>query len=166
MVERISRFRIPEDLTERVIAVNRNAKMLKGGRRFCFSAHVVVGNGNGIVSIGHGKAREVPMAVQKAVNHAKKNLYRIPVVGNGTIPHPVRAKYGSSQVVLLPAGPGTGVIACETVRALVEVAGIKDILTKAYGSTNPINLLKAAMKALMMLRSKEEIEELRGVRIR
>ena len=156
---------MPEDLTERVIAVNRNAKMLKGGRRFCFSAHVVVGNGDGIVGIGHGKAREVPMAVQKAVNNAKKNLYRIPVVENGTIPHRVRAKCESSQVILLPAGPGTGVIACETVRALVEAAGIKNILTKAYGSTNAVNLLKATMKALILLRSKEEVQQLRGVEL-
>ena len=165
MVERISRYKIPEDLTERVIAVNRNAKMLKGGRRFCFSAYVVVGNGDGIIGIGHGKAREVPMAVQKAVNNAKKNLYRIPVVESGTIPHRVRAKAESSQVILLPAGPGTGVIACEAVRALVEAAGIKNILTKAYGSTNPINLLKATMKALTSLRSKEEMERLRGVKL-
>ena len=165
MVERISRYRIPEDLTERVIAVNRNAKMLKGGRRFCFSAYVVVGNGDGVVGIGHGKAREVPMAVQKAVNNAKKNLYRIPVVEHGTIPHRVRAKAESSQVVLLPAGPGTGVIACEAVRALIEAAGIKNILTKAYGSTNPINLLKATMKALTSLRSKEDVERLRGVKL-
>lgn len=165
MSEKVSRYQIPENLVEHVITVNRNAKMLKGGRRFCFTAYVVVGNGNGIIGIGHGKAREVPMAVQKAVNNAKKNLYKIPIVGSATIPHPVRAKYESSQIILLPAASGTGVIACETVRALSEAAGIKNILTKSYGSTNSINLLKATMKALISLQSKEEVEQKRGVKL-
>ncbi|MCX7704098.1 MAG: 30S ribosomal protein S5 [Planctomycetota bacterium] len=165
MSEKVSRYEVVENLSERVVKVNRNAKMLKGGRRFCFTAYVVVGNGNGVVGIGHGKAREVPMAVQKAVNSAKKRLYRIPIVGSATIPHPVRAKFESSQVILLPAASGTGVIACETVRALAEAAGIKNILTKSYGSTNSINLLKATMKALVSLQSKEEVEKNRGVKL-
>lgn len=167
MSQPISRYEVPENLREWVLKVNRNAKMMKGGRRFSFSAYVVVGNGEGVVGIGRGKAREVPLAVQKAVNNAKKSLIKIPVVGEArTIPHPVRAKFEASQIVLLPARPGTGVIACATVRAMCEAAGIKNILTKCYGSTNPVNLMRAVFKAFLSLRSKEEIASLRGVEMR
>ena len=163
----VSRYETPENLREWVLKVNRNAKMMKGGRRFSFSAYVVVGNGEGIVGIGRGKAREVPLAVQKAVNNAKKALIKIPVVGEAqTIPHPVRAKFEASRVVLIPARSGTGVIACATVRAMCEAAGIKNILTKCYGSTNPVNLMRAVFKAFLQLRSKEELAELRGVELR
>ncbi len=162
----MSRYHSPENLREFVIKINRNAKMLKGGRRFSFSAYVIVGDGEGTVGIGRGKAREVPMAVSKAVVNAKKRLIQVPLVEGGTIPHRVRAKYSSSSVVMVPARPGTGVIACATLRALCEAAGIHNILTKCYDSTNPINLMKAGFSALLELRSKEEVERLRGVSLK
>ena len=153
------------ELTENVVQVNRSAKVMKGGRRFGFSALVVVGNGQGVVGLGFGKAREVPPAVEKAVADAKKRLVRIPLVGT-TIPHAVTGVYRASSVKLIPATGGTGVIAGKSPRAIIEAAGIKDILTKAYGSTNAVNLVKAAYDGLMRLRTRDQVSRLRGVALR
>ena len=136
--------------------------MVKGGRRFSFSALVVIGDKNGKVGIGFGKANEVPPTVEKAVKDGKKNMFPVPVV-NGTIPHEVVGEYRSSRVVMLPASEGTGVIAGSTVRAVVECAGIHNILTKSIGSNNPINLAKAAAQGLQQLRTRETVFGLRGV---
>ncbi len=152
------------ELKEERIKVNRSAKVVKGGRRFAFSALTVVGNQDGVVGFGFGKAKEIPSAMQKAFKDGRKHLIRVPRVGT-TIPHEVEGVFCSSKVRLIPAAPGTGIIAGGTVRAVLELAGVKDVLTKAYGSTNPINLVKATIVALGSLRSKEEIEELRGVNL-
>lgn len=152
------------ELKEERIKVNRSAKVVKGGRRFAFSALTVVGNQDGVVGFGFGKAKEIPAAMQKAFKDGRKHLIRVPRVGT-SIPHEVEGVYCSSKVRLIPAAPGTGIIAGGTVRAVLELAGVKDVLTKAYGSTNPINLVKATIVALGALRTKEEIEELRGVKL-
>jgi small subunit ribosomal protein S5 len=146
-------------LEERVVRVNRVAKVVKGGRRFSFSAVVVVGDGNGLVGVGMGKAGEVPEAIRKGVEQAKKAVIRVPLNGT-TIPHRVETHFGASKVMLKPAAPGTGVIAGGAVRAVVEAAGIRDILSKNYGSNNSVNVVKAAMKGLELLRSPED--QLRG----
>ena len=148
-----------------VVRVNRTAKVVKGGRRFGFSALVVIGNQNGKVGLGFGKANEVPQAVQKAIQHAHKNIMIVSRDGD-TIPHEVLARCGASKIWLKPATPGTGVIAGAAVRAVLEAAGVKDILTKAHGSTNAVNLTKAVVSALQFLRSKEEVMALRGVEIK
>jgi small subunit ribosomal protein S5 len=152
-------------LEERVVQINRVAKVVKGGRRFSFSAVVVVGDGAGHVGAGLGKAGEVPEAIRKGVEDAKKHLIRIPMVGT-TIPHEVREEYAAARILLKPASQGTGVIAGGSVRAVVEAAGIKDILSKVHGSTNPVNVVRATMAALGALRSAEEIGARRGVTLR
>ncbi|MBL8767232.1 MAG: 30S ribosomal protein S5 [Planctomycetes bacterium] len=149
---------------EAVVKVNRSAKVVKGGRRFSFSALVVIGNRDGSIGLGFGKAKEVPSAVQKAVKHARKDLKRVPRMGS-TIPHPVVGRFGAARIKLIPAAPGTGIIAGASARAVLEYAGITDILTKSLGSTNPVNLVKATMDGLMQLRSRGDTEKLRGVKL-
>ncbi len=152
-------------LEERVVQINRVAKVVSGGRRFSVSAIVVVGDGAGHVGAGLGKAGEVPEAIRKGVEDAKKHLIKIPMVGT-TIPHRVDTEFSSSKVMLKPASQGTGVIAGGSVRAVVEAAGIRDILAKIQGSTNPVNVTRATIEALRSLHSAEEISARRGVRVR
>jgi small subunit ribosomal protein S5 len=152
-------------LEERVVQINRVAKVVKGGRRFSFSAVVVVGDGQGHVGAGLGKAGEVPESIRKGVEDAKKHLILVPRIGT-TIPHQVNAEYAAARVMLKPASQGTGVIAGGSVRAVVEAAGIRDILTKVYGSTNPVNVVRATLEALRDLKSAEEMSARRGVPVR
>jgi small subunit ribosomal protein S5 len=151
----VKRERISADaleLEERVVQINRVSKVVKGGRRFSFSTVVVVGDGKGLVGVGMGKAAEVPEAIRKGTEAAKKNLIRIPLVGD-TVPHDVVAKFSATKVMIRPAAPGTGVIAGRGVRPVVEAAGIKNLLSKVYGSNNPVNVVKASFQALSELSS-------------
>ena len=150
------------DLKDRLVHINRVAKVVKGGRRFSFSAIVVVGDGKGHVGVGLGKANEVQDAISKGIDDAKKNVVTVSVV-NGTLPHPIQAKYGASKVLLKPASPGTGLIAGGGVRAVLESAGVKDVLTKSIGSSNPHNVVKATMRALLLLTDASSISHRRGI---
>jgi len=149
-------------LIDKVVKIRRCAAVVKGGRRFSFTAMVVVGDGQGRVGWGYGKANEVPPAVEKAIKDGSRNLLAVPLAGT-TVPHIIEGRFGAAKVVLVPARPGTGVIAGAAVRAVCEACGIRDILTKSFGTTNPINLVKATVQALQDLRTKGEVERLRGV---
>jgi small subunit ribosomal protein S5 len=150
------------DLSEKIVTINRVAKVVKGGRRFSFNALAVIGDGKGHVGIGFGKANEVPDAIDKSKEDAKKNIFKVNVHKN-TIPHQVIGKFKSAKVILKPAAPGTGLIAGASVRAVLERAGISDILSKAQGSRNPVNLVKATLDGLLQLRSFEEVAKMRDI---
>jgi len=151
-----------ESSIERVVNIRRCAAVVKGGRRFSFAAMTIIGNGKGKAGWGYGKANEVPPSVEKANKQAARQMVEISLQ-EGTIPHAVRGKYGAGQVLLMPAGPGTGIIAGAAVRSVCEAAGIKNILTKSYGTNNPITLVKATFQALSQLRTRQDVERLRGV---
>lgn len=160
--QRVAEQQSSKDSPEHVIQIRRCACVVKGGRRFSFTALVVVGDGQGRVGYGYGKGVEVPLAVEKAVKQANRRMYKIPLQGN-TIPHQVIGKFGTSKVMLMPANPGTGIIGGESLRAVAESLGIKDVLTKCRGSSNPLNVVKAAILALQQLRTRAEVARLRGV---
>jgi small subunit ribosomal protein S5 len=151
-------------LEDTAVKIYRCSKVVKGGRRFSFAALVVVGDRNGNVGIGYGKANEVPAAVEKGIKDAKKTLYKIPLVGK-TIPHPAIGKYGATKITLLPASPGTGVIAGSSARAVLEYAGVQDVLSKVYGSTSAKNVVKATLNALLKLKNQEMVQARRGVEV-
>lgn len=142
------------DLTEKVVQINRVAKVVKGGRRFSFSSVVVIGDGNGLVGAGIGRAGEVPESIRKGVEDARKNMVRVPL-HNGTLPHEVTVNFGASRVLMKPASPGTGVIAGGGVRAVMEAAGVRDVLTKSLGNNNPVNVVRATLKGLEQMRPRE-----------
>jgi len=170
MATRLSRDRGPAEFGDErrfddtVVRLYRCATVVKGGRRFSFGALVVVGDRQGQVGVGYGKANEVPPAVEKGVKQARRNLFTVPLRGT-TIPHRILGRFGASRVMLIPAAEGTGVIAGAAPRAVLELAGVKDILTKCYGSTSPKNLVKATVNGLKMLRTRASVEEMRGVRL-
>ena len=151
-------------LEDTVVKIFRCSKVVKGGRRFSFAALVVIGDRAGTVGIGYGKANEVPLAVEKGMKDAKKSLHKVPLVGRA-IPHQINGKYRATKITLVPASPGTGVIAGSSARAVLEYAGVQDVLTKVYGSTSAKNVVKATLDGLLKLRSKETVESLRGVEV-
>lgn len=153
------------ELQERVVFINRVSKVVKGGRRFSLSALVVVGDGKGNIGVGMGKSSEVPMAIQKGIDDAKKNMFYVPVTEEGTVPHEVYGEYGAGRVLIKPATEGTGVIAGGPVRALFELAGIKDVLSKSLGTDNALNIVKAAAEGLRQLSSPEEVANRRGITV-
>ena len=153
-----------DGMLEKLVAVNRVAKVVKGGRIFGFTALSVVGDGNGKVGFGYGKAREVPVAIQKSMEKARKNMITVSLNG-GTLWHPVKASHCGSRIYMQPASEGTGIIAGGAVRAVAELAGVRDILTKSLGSNNPVNLVKATLEGFMALKNVDEIEHIRGVKI-
>ena len=161
-----AKLSVPEErlLEDTVVKVFRCSKVVKGGRRFSFAALVVVGDRAGMVGVGYGKANEVPLAVEKGVKDAKKSLCKIALLGR-TIPHQVVGKYRATKVTLVPASPGTGVIAGSSARAVLELAGVQDVLTKVYGSTSAKNVVKATLEGLLKLRDKQMVESLRGVEV-
>ena len=158
---RVERSQSGDDLIEKLVAVNRTAKVVKGGRQFSFAALTVVGDGDGRIGMGKGKAREVPVAVQKAMESARRGMERIPLK-NGTVHHTVEGKHGASKVLLAPAADGTGVIAGGPMRAVFDVMGVRNIVAKSHGSTNPYNLVRATLNALAQLRTPAEIAAKRG----
>jgi small subunit ribosomal protein S5 len=163
-VSRERELNVESGLEDVVVKIYRTAKVVKGGRRFSFGALVVVGDRNGNVGLGYGKANEVPPAVEKGIKEAKKKMEQISLAGP-TLPHRVVGRHGASKIVMIPAAPGTGVIAGDSARAILELAGVHDVLTKSYGSNSPKNLVKATLDGLRQLRTREQFEELRGVKL-
>lgn len=149
---------------EKLVSVGRTATVVKGGRKFSFSALTVVGDGKGKIGVGHGKAREVPIAIQKAMESARRNLVRVEL-NNGTLFHPVESRHGASKVIMLPASEGTGIIAGSSMRAVFEVLGVNNVLAKCIGSTNPVNVVRATVKGLVHMNSPEQIAHKRGKKI-